>query len=155
MVFKDIKQNYPVFILNRETMALTTGKAVQVPFPRVNMNPKTGKTEMVVDLTIEVDGKTATYVIPENLSVAYAEPLILATDKSGLTGEIEAMRSTAEQILSSVDRQKDIMEKAAGLLAELNPALKERQETEKRLSSVESSMKELKNMLQDFISKMS
>lgn len=69
MLFKDIKQNYPVYILNKQDLSLTQGKAVQVPFPRMEMNQKTGKTEMVIDITIEANGKTATYVIPESLGL--------------------------------------------------------------------------------------
>ena len=96
MLFKDIKQNYPVYILNKQDLSLTQGKAVQVPFPRMEMNQKTGKTEMVIDITIEANGKTATYVIPESLSVTYAGNLILSTDKMSLASEIEAMKNTAE-----------------------------------------------------------
>lgn len=109
MLFKDIKQNYPVYILNKQDLSLTQGKAVQVPFPRMEMNQKTGKTEMVIDITIEANGKTATYVIPESLSVTYAGNLILSTDKMSLASEIEAMKNTAEQVLASVDELKKMM----------------------------------------------
>lgn len=159
MLFKDIKQNYPVYILNKQDLSLTQGKAVQVPFPRMEM--KTGKTEMVIDITIEANGKTATYVIPENLSVTYAGNLILSTDKMGLANEIEAMKNTAEQVLASVDHQKRVLEKSSSLLAELNPVYKEKQETEKRFSAIEEtvsgvkgSVDELKKMMSDFIKKM-
>ena len=101
MLFKDIKQNYPVYILNKQDLSLTQGKAVQVPFPRMEMNQKTGKTEMVVDITIEANGKTATYVIPENLSVTYAGNLILSTDKMSLASEIEAMLSSLDTALTT------------------------------------------------------
>nr|DAH23874.1 MAG TPA: hypothetical protein [Bacteriophage sp.] len=36
---------------------------------------------MVIDVTIESNGKTATYTIPENLSVTYAGDIVLSTDK--------------------------------------------------------------------------
>ena len=117
MLFKDIKQNYPVFILNKQDLSLIQGKATQVPFPRMEVNQKTGKTEMVIDVTIEANGKTATYVIPENLSVTYAGNLILSTDKMSLASEIEAMKNTAEQVLASVDHHKEVLEKSSSLLA--------------------------------------
>lgn len=162
MLFKDIKQNYPVYILNKQDLNLIQGKAVQVPFPRMEMNQKTGKAEMVIDVTIEADGKTATYVIPENLSVTYAGNLILSTDKMSLASEIEAMKNTAEQILSSVDHHKEVLEKASFLLAELNPVYKEKQETEKRFKDIENtvtdvkgSVDDLKKVIMDFVKKMS
>lgn len=93
MLFKDIKQNYPVYILDKQEFCIIQGKATAVSFPRVEMNQKTGRSEMVVDVTVEANGKTATYAIPENLSVTYAGNIVLSTDKQGLTGEVEAMES--------------------------------------------------------------
>lgn len=160
MQFKDIKQNYPVYIFNKQDLSFIQGKATQVSFPRVEMNQKTGKTEMVVDITIEINGKTTSYVIPENLSVTYAGNLILSTDKAGLANEIEAMKTTAEQILASVDHQKEILEKSSSILAQLNPVYKEKQETEQRFGKIESSiermeelMKKQQDMMEGFIKK--
>lgn len=147
MYFKDLKQNYPVYILDKQTLTLTQGKAVAVGFPRMEMNPAAGKSGMVVDVSIVADGKTANYVIPENLSVTYAGNLVLSVDRQGLAGEVESMKVTAEQAIASVEQQKQILEKSTTLLAELNPTYREKQETEQRLSKIEASMGELKDML--------
>lgn len=149
MLFKDIKQNYPVYILDKQDLSVIQGKATSVSFPRMDMNPKIGKTEMVVDVTIEVNGKTGTYTIPENLSVTYAGNLALSTDKQGLSGEIEAMKNNAEQILASVDRQKEILSKTSSLLAELNPVYREKQETEKRFGVIETQVSEVKKSVDE------
>ena len=149
MLFKDIKQNYPVYILDKQDLSVIQGKATSVSFPRMDMNPKIGKTEMVVDVTIEVNGKTGTYTIPENLSVTYAGNLVLSTDKQGLSGEIESMKNNAEQILASVDRQKEILNKASSLLAELNPVYREKQETEKRFGVIETQVSEVKKSVDE------
>lgn len=147
MYFKDLKQNYPVYILDKQTLTLTQGKAVAVGFPRMEMNPAAGKSGMVVDVSIVADGKTANYVIPENLSVTYAGNLVLSVDRQGLAGEVESMKLTAEQAIASVEQQKQILEKSTTLLAELNPTYREKQETEQRFSKIEASMGELKDML--------
>ena len=147
MYFKDLKQNYPVYILDKQTLTLTQGKAVAVGFPRMEMSPAAGKSGMVVDVSIVADGKTANYVIPENLSVTYAGNLVLSVDRQGLAGEVESMKVTAEQAIASVEQQKQILEKSTTLLAELNPTYREKQETEQRFSKIEASMGELKDML--------
>lgn len=103
LLFKDIKQNYPVYILDTQEFSLIQGKATQVSFPRLEMNQKTGKTEMVVDVTIEANGKMATYAIPESHSVTYAGHLVLSTEKSGLTSEVEAQKANAEQVKKSME----------------------------------------------------
>lgn len=154
MLFKDIKQNYPVYILNKTELELIQGKAQSVSFPRLQVNPNTGKTEMVVDVTVEANNNTATYAIPENLSVTYADNLVLATDKTSLISEIEAMKNTAEQVLASVDHQKKVLDKSSSLLAELNPAFKEKQETEQRFSNIENNMQELKDMMTNLLKKL-
>ena len=83
MYFKDLKQNYPVYILDKQNLTLIQGKAVSVGFPRMELNPAAGKSGMVVDVSIEAGGKTANYVIPETLSVTYAGNLVLSVDRQG------------------------------------------------------------------------
>lgn len=151
MQFKDIKPNGAVYILNVEEMALTQGVVTAVSFPRVDKDQKTGGPIMVVDVTIEAGGKKATYVIPESHSVTYAGSLVLSTDKIGLIGDVESQKASAERLLEQVDKAKAIIERAPELLAELNPALKEKQETEQRLNSIENGMKEMREMLSGFI----
>lgn len=151
MQFKDIQQLQTVYILNKQEMTVTRGKVTSKGFPRMPNNFKPGQNNMVVDITIEADGKTATYEIPEHLSITYANNLVLSTDSAGLIAEVENMRNTAEQILQSVDQQQKIFDKSKELLAELNPVYKEKQETDERLSKMESSIKNMEEMLSRFI----
>ena len=154
MLFKDLKTNYPIFILNKQEVSLIQGRVVSVSFPRMDINQSINKTEMVVDVSIEVDGKTATYVIPESLSVTYANNLIISTDKQGLLNEVEAMKNNAEQVIASVDRQKEILEKSNALLSELNPIYKDKREADKRFSQIEDSVKEVRESISDIRSMM-
>lgn len=88
MAFKDVKQNYSVYILNKQDITITDGKVISVGFPHLDLNtkPAMGQSQMVVDVTIEANSKTATYSIPENLSVTYAGDVVLSTDKQGSYG---------------------------------------------------------------------
>lgn len=147
MQFKDIKQNYPVFVLDKKEMTVTTGKATAVGFPRMEMNPKTGKQEIVVDVTIEASGKTGTYTIPEGHSVTYADGIVLSTTQQGLATEIEALQNAAKQYFEMKDYQQKVLDKAPSLLAELNPVYKERQETENRFNKIEGSISEMKELM--------
>ena len=149
MLFKELKPNYPVYILDKQNITFTQGKTTNVSFPRMEMIQ--GGTQMVVDVSVEANGNTATYSIPEHLSTTFAGNLVLSTDKDALVKEIEAMKQTAEQVINSVDRQKVIAEKAAALLVELNPVFREKKETEERFSKIENSVIEIKGMLTNFI----
>lgn len=158
MLFKDIKQNYPVFLFDKQELTFTQGKVTSVSLPRLNMSSngmpmlsQGNSAPMVVDVTIESAGRTATYTIPENLAVTYAGNVVLSTEREGIVREVEAMKATAEQVLKSVDRQKEVLEKANSLLVELNPVYKEKRDTEERFNKIENSVSEMKNMLSSFI----
>lgn len=154
MLFKDIKQNYPVFILNKQDVTFSQGKVTSVSLPHMdNSNPMVmGKS--VIDVAIETEGKSATYAIPENVGIVYAGDIVLSTDRDGIMREVEAMKASAEQAIKNVERQKMIVEKSTSLLTELNPIYKEKQQNEQRLSNMESSIKELKEMFAGFMKEM-
>lgn len=158
MLFKELKQNYPVYILDKQNVSFTQGKVISVSLPRMSvgspMMPSSSPASMLVDVTIEADGRTATYSIPENLAVTYANNTVLSTDREGISREVEAMRATAEQVLNSVDRQKEILEKSKTLLAELNPAYKEKKETDERFNRIEGDVSEMKGMMKDLLDKL-
>lgn len=147
MLFREIKQNYPVHIFNKQDLTIEKGKATAVSLPRLEMNPNTGKTEMVVDVTIDVDGRTATYAIPENLSVTYAGSIVLSTDEQGLSGEIESTINAAEKALSSMEYYKKVKEVAPSLLAQINPEYREKQQTEKRFNQIETSIGRMEELM--------
>lgn len=155
MTFKDIKQNYPVYILDKQELTVTTGKATAVSFPRIDNNVgNTIQPQMVIDITIDAGGKSAVYTIPENLSVTYAGNRVFSTDRDGLIREIEAMKNAAEQVLASVDHQKAIVEKSASLLAELNPIYKEKAQTEARFKELEGAVSDIKDMFSELMKQM-
>ena len=149
MTFKDLKQNYPVYILDKDNMVLIPGKVTANSFPRLNNGMINGKTEMVVDVTIEAANASATYTIPENSTITYTKNLVLATDKSLLISEVESMKNQAEDILASVDKHKMVLEKSKDLLVQLNPIYKEKQETDQRFSSIETSIQEMKGVIEN------
>lgn len=153
MTFKDIKQSYSVYILNKQDISITDGKVISVGFPHMDLNskPVIGQSQMVVDVTIESNGKTATYTIPENLAVTYAGDIVLSTDKQGLIAEVESMKNTAEKILESVPRQQEVINKTTTLLADLNPIYKEKKETEQRFSKIEESISRMETTVTNFI----
>lgn len=119
-------------------MEVKACKVQAVSFPHLDVQqPSQG---MVVDVTLEMDGKVATYVINESASVTYAGNLALAIDQQALCPTIEKMKQDAERILASVEHQKEVLSKADELLASLNPVLKERQQTEQRFRALENNV---------------
>ena len=124
--------------------------------PHVNNTYNTmAAGQMMRDIAIEVEGKNATYTIPENLSVTFAGSIVLATSQQGLSSEIERMKSEAEQALAMMEHHKMVIERSSGLLAELNPHVREKMENERRFKSIESDMSGIKTMMQQLLDKLS
>lgn len=67
---------------------------------------------------VAFQGRTTlpTSAIPESHSVTYAGHLVLSTEKSGLTSEVEAQKANAEQVLASADFYPDPLKDEAACL---------------------------------------
>lgn len=114
-----------------------------------------GTAQMMRDVTLECQGKRMTYTIPEMLSVTYASDLVLSTDREGLTEEVGRMKAEAEKALANTERNKRTVERAEELLAELNPHVRERQETERRFKSIEGDISGIRGMMKQLLDKLS
>lgn len=155
MTYRDTKINDTIYILDKDKMVLQQGR-VTATSPHVNNTYNTmAAGQMMRDIAIEVDVKIATYTIPENLSVTFAGSIVLATSQQGLSSEIERMKSEAEQALAMMEHHKMVIERSSGLLAELNPHVREKMENERRFKSIESDMSGIKTMMQQLLDKLS
>lgn len=161
MLFKDMKQGYPVYILQKgDTLKAVQGKTIKVSdpyFPPAPIgqipSPSLNTSQRFVDVTLEAEGITNTYSIPETLSVSYANNLVLSTDKEGILRDVEAMKSQSEEVVRSVDKHKAVISGCEKILEDWNPAFAEKREQDKRISGLETEVKGLSKMLSDFISK--
>ena len=155
MTYRDIKINDTIYILDKDKMVLQQGR-VTATSPHVNNTYNTmAAGQMMRDIAIEVDGKNATYTIPGNLAVTFAGSIVLATSQQGLSSEIERMKLEAEQALAMMEHHKMVIERSSGLLAELNPHVREKLENERRFKSIESDMSGIKTMMQQLLDKLS
>ena len=147
MQYKDMKQGYPVYFFDKEAVKAYAGKVVSVAVPRYDA-PKFGapaqpSTGMVVDVTIEAEGATRTYTIPEASAVTYAGALVLSTDRDGILREVESLKASATEALAKVDHYREALAKCDTILEELNPALAERREQDRRIGGIEAEVKSL------------
>ena len=113
------------------------------------------QAQMMRDVTLESEGRQQTYTIPEQLSVTYAADLVLSTEREALGTEVERLKQAAEQQLANTERNKQTVERAEQLLAELNPHIRERQETERRFKSIEGDISGIRGMMKQLLDKLS
>lgn len=101
----------------------------------------------VVDITVTDNNQDAVYNIPEMSAVVKAGNLILATEMTGIINELKVLTSTARDIISNVDKQREIVAKGEHLMQELSPEFRSKAETEARFKGIENTLSELKAML--------
>ena len=154
MLFKDLHKGNFVYVLNTDDLKLTNGKVINVgvpyfdmPSPTPNMSNMSMNASRVVDVTIEINGATNTYKIPENLSVTFANKMLLSTDKSAVVNEIESIKSTCNDVVNNYERSLEKIKICDNLLSDLNPEFKEKKENEEKLANMQSEISEIKQMI--------
>lgn len=154
MTFKDIKQNNTVFILDKNNLKVIPAKVINASQPKIDMskpNSCMSGTTLIVDIDLNIEGKTVSYSIPENLEITYTNTgLVLSIDPNKLVNEVNSLHREAKDQLAKKEYYEEVIKKTPDLMAELNPQLKEKQETDRRLNTMESSI----SSMQSDISKM-
>lgn len=145
--FKEIKRGFPVFILhkNGEDVKATEGKVVNVSDPHLpqNFNPSNPTAynqmqQLMIDVTIEEDGATNTYCIPENLTVTYAGDIILATEREGIIREVQALVTQDDEHIKAVPMHEKRRAACSAILEQWDTAYKERKENDQRFKDIET-----------------
>lgn len=140
IMFRDLKQNQHVYLLRRnDGLHVSEGKVISVSPPHIDTTKICSVNQMLIDVTIEENGKTKMFQIPDNLSVAYCDnnELTILSDRDCFVREVESIKS---QALDSVDRNKATIQQADKILSEYSPAFKEKRESDERLSRMENTI---------------
>lgn len=140
MLFKELKGNYPIFLLDRATLKFEQAKVmnVQPNYQSVNMN------RIEVNVTIQnKEGKLNTYAVADSEQSAYAGNLFISTSKDCIINEVNALKNASEEVLSKVEEHKQTVEKCKELLAELDTTFRDQQRTNERLDQMENKLDEI------------
>lgn len=136
MTFKDLKSGFSVYLLDRNTLKYEQGRVMSVGLPHTDLQAcNFGK--MFVDITIQAEGKQNTYSVCDAEPTAYAGSLLIATDKEYITNEVRAINAQAEETLAKIDDARRTVSACKTLLADLDTAYKDRQETETRFRRID------------------
>jgi hypothetical protein len=137
-----------VYVLYKNEPRFAVGKVAQVSNqypPQFNFQQPINPSNMgmMVDLSIEVDGKTESYPrIPINSSVAEFpdKGVILSETRDGIINEINVIRNASQTAIDQVDVHKRIIASCEQLLLDLNPQLKHEQEQAGKIAKLEEQL---------------
>lgn len=161
MQFKDIKQGYPVYILHTDELKASNGKVINVSQPyfpntppfnptQQPFNPTT--TQRMVDITIEIEGRTQTYSVPENSQIVNTpDKMVISCEKEGLIREVEAIKATKEERLKSREKDEKDVQACDDILSNWSPELAAKKEQDKRLNEMEGKIGNMEGMLKEIM----
>lgn len=148
MIFKELKKGLPVYILNKNTLEYSQGKVVQDATPQ-RMNPTFGQG-LLTDVSIEAGGITKIWTLPADQKVAEMQSdsdTIIAIDKSTILAMVKSIHGECESYLEGVPHYEEKLEKAKGLIIELDQTYKQQQQTEERFTKIEQSIEGINSSL--------
>jgi len=166
-LFKELAAGAPVFALVKgDELKYYEGSIISVGAPRMEMPKIEGQMTMqmpsmknVVDVTYSIDGKNYTDAVDVTASVfPTGNPgavTLVATEKEAIIRELHATQKSAENYIveakNLVPKKEKQVEQCKQLIAELDTAFRERQETEQRFSKIEQAQKEQGSKLDKII----
>ena len=162
-MFKDLKPGLSMLLLDKSATPIKchSGKVVKVSMPRVEMPKADGSMpfssfqmqDRVVDLTIEYDGKTSTFVVPENSNVAYGDAVTISCSEDAIISEVKSRMKESADIVDSYEFHKANIEECKSILAGLNPQYADTQEQDKRMTAMEEDIADIKDMIRSLMKK--
>lgn len=118
-MFRDLKKGFQVYTLDTSDVPVfRMGNVVNVSEPRFQQ-PQMGQMgqyqqlqDRVIDLTVEINGSSMTYVVPESRDVAMSNNITLACSVDPIMNQLNAAKRTSSDILDSIDKHRRTLEDA-------------------------------------------
>ena len=151
MNFKDLKSGNEIYAVDLQKVIVYSGKVTSdATLPHTD--PKFGIAQLVVDVTVDVNGENKTYVLPADNDSAYPTNMVVTTSRDVVLRELKAKKSTSQQNLSMKNYHEECIEKCDKYIAMYDPAFREKQEIEARFSRIEEGQEKIMEMLKNFTS---
>ena len=156
-MFQGLTQGATISVLYKNIPRVADGRVISVNTHMPAYNPQQPMAMMngpVTDITVQVGDDTIPFAgLPANGVVANfpEKGLFLATDRTAILREIEAMASASRQVLASVPDHQKMVAACEDLIVQLNPERKKEAQQAQELSDLRGQVAELKTMLSAFL----
>lgn len=154
MAFQNLRTNNQVYILYKNnTPHLDVGKVTNVSIPVPKFGPNV--YDLILDIQVDVNGNTTNFQkLPANADIAdCGNNVVLTCSKDAMNNEIAAMKQRSQDIIDSVETHKEIVTNCETMLLVLNPEIAEKQKQQQENQELREEINQLKNLVQDFITK--
>lgn len=151
-MFQNLRQNSTIYILHKGTnIHLENGCVTNVTQPRAKYGlPQNFSTEMVVDITANINGNIVNYtMLPAQLDIADtclgADNIVISDNKDAIISEIYSLKQKSENIINSIENHKNIIESCDKILQEINPEYQYQSE----INEIKLQMQVLTDLIKD------
>lgn len=143
MRFNELKIGDTIHTFNAQTCEYSTRKIVGISAPRFDGVSR----DMVIDVTI--DGLGSPFICSANAEIVSANGnlLTITPNKDKILSAIETARNGLGNVLNNIETLKQNYEKCGKYLYELNPTLKQQQESSEKIKALETEIKGIKEMV--------
>lgn len=157
MLFSQLRQNSPIYILHKDsTPYVEVGQVISVtaPMPTIPSIPMLNQQLMYsVDITINVGNQTTQYQkMPANSEVAdFANNgnVFISCTREGVNAEIQSMKQRSIDILASMNYHKSIVDVCDKLISQLNPEVAEKEHQQQEIASLKEQINSLMGLIKD------
>lgn len=161
-MFSNLRTGSQLYILHKDsTPYIEVGQVVSVsqPMPRYQANNFMSPQELVVDVVVNVNNNNITLQkLPANLDVADQGTangsLFISTSRENMNTEIVSLRQKSQDIISSVDYHKKIVQDCEVLLQRLNPEFAEQKQQKQEIDALKCQMADMMANMKELMSQL-
>ena len=145
MLFRELKQGYPLYFLNRNTVEIQSGSVTNVSQPHVTTDPaklRSGQLSTVVDATVVIGGKQQVIELPDSMAYTTSSDssLLISPNKEDILNGVRFLKANSEEALKLVGQHKEVIKRCDALLQDFDPAYKQIATNDERFAKVEASI---------------
>lgn len=149
--------NAPIFVLHKDqTPYIEIGAVASVssPVPKHPQPPMFGQMqEMVVDISAKIGDQIVNFQkLPATGDVGdFGNNVVVSCSREAMNAEVSSMRQRSIDTLNSVEAHKATIAGCDKIIETLNPEYAERQKQEAENRELRNEVKELKQMMAEFL----
>lgn len=162
MTFKELKQGYPLYILNVNTMEVGTGTVTAVGQPHVTQDKAKiakGQIQMVIDVTATFGNQSQTIELTDSLSSTMSNDgqLLISPNQEDIANGMRMIKARCEEYIRNESHYKELIQKCDEQLPNFDPLYRQRIDSEARFNDMQATIdKQSKDIaeMKDMISKL-
>lgn len=143
MIFKELKQGFPLYVLNVNTAEVGTGTVTFVGNPHVTQDKKKlakGQMLMVVDVSAQMGNNTLNFELQDNASRTMSDDgqFLISPNKEDIVNGMRMIQTRSEEALRLMPTYKELSQKCGAWLQENDPVFQQNAAYEKKLSEMQT-----------------